>query len=56
MLEKQCTANTLHKRGFVSSGCAPCTRAISEDEDIRGRRDGEGGSRVTRVRIPHQRK
>jgi len=30
--------NTLHKQGFVSIGCAPCTRAISEGEDIRAGR------------------
>ena len=30
--------NALHKQGFVSIGCAPCTRAISEDEDIRAGR------------------
>jgi phosphoadenosine phosphosulfate reductase len=29
--------NTLHKQGFVVL-CAPCTRAISEDEDIRAGR------------------
>jgi phosphoadenosine phosphosulfate reductase len=30
--------NTLHKQGFVSIGCAPCTRAIAEGEDIRAGR------------------
>jgi phosphoadenosine phosphosulfate reductase len=30
--------NALHKEGFVSIGCAPCTRAISADEDIRAGR------------------
>jgi phosphoadenosine phosphosulfate reductase len=30
--------NTLHKQGFVSIGCAPCTRAIVEGEDIRAGR------------------
>ncbi len=30
--------NTLHKKGFVSIGCAPCTRAIEPDEDIRAGR------------------
>jgi phosphoadenosine phosphosulfate reductase len=30
--------NALHKQGFVSIGCAPCTRAISEEEDIRAGR------------------
>lgn len=30
--------NSLHRKGFVSIGCAPCTRAISEGEDIRAGR------------------
>ncbi len=30
--------NGLHKQGFVSIGCAPCTRAIAEGEDIRAGR------------------
>lgn len=30
--------NRLHDRGFVSIGCAPCTRAIQPDEDIRAGR------------------
>ena len=30
--------NALHKKGFVSIGCAPCTRAINPDEDIRAGR------------------
>lgn len=30
--------NPLHKKGFVSIGCAPCTRAIKPDEDIRAGR------------------
>ena len=30
--------NALHKQGFISIGCAPCTRAISEGEDIRAGR------------------
>jgi phosphoadenosine phosphosulfate reductase len=30
--------NALHKQGFVSIGCAPCTRAIEEGEDIRAGR------------------
>ena len=30
--------NTLHKQGFVSIGCAPCTRAILPGEDIRAGR------------------
>jgi phosphoadenosine phosphosulfate reductase len=30
--------NTLHDKGFVSIGCAPCTRAIQPDEDFRAGR------------------
>lgn len=30
--------NPLHDRGFVSIGCAPCTRAIKENEDFRAGR------------------
>ncbi|QIY91670.1 phosphoadenylyl-sulfate reductase [Chryseobacterium gallinarum] len=30
--------NYLHKKGFVSIGCAPCTRAIKEGEDFRAGR------------------
>ena len=30
--------NALHKKGFVSIGCAPCTRAIFPGEDIRAGR------------------
>lgn len=30
--------NALHKQGFVSIGCAPCTRAITANEDIRAGR------------------
>ena len=30
--------NNLHKKGFVSIGCAPCTRAILPGEDIRAGR------------------
>ncbi len=30
--------NPLHDRGFVSIGCAPCTRAILEGEDFRAGR------------------
>lgn len=30
--------NPLHDKGFVSIGCAPCTRAIREDEDFRAGR------------------
>ncbi len=38
-LEKQnVPQNSLHKKGFVSIGCAPCTRAILPGEDIRAGR------------------
>lgn len=30
--------NVLHDRGFVSIGCAPCTRAVKEGEDFRAGR------------------
>jgi phosphoadenosine phosphosulfate reductase len=30
--------NTLHDKGFVSIGCAPCTRAIVDGEDMRAGR------------------
>ncbi len=30
--------NVLHAKGFVSIGCAPCTRAIKEGEDVRAGR------------------
>jgi phosphoadenosine phosphosulfate reductase len=30
--------NALHDKGFVSIGCAPCTRAILEGEDFRAGR------------------
>lgn len=30
--------NTLHDKGFVSIGCAPCTRAIRKGEDFRAGR------------------
>lgn len=30
--------NVLHDKGFVSIGCAPCTRAIQEGEDFRAGR------------------
>ena len=36
--EKAVPYNTLHDKGFISIGCAPCTRAIQEGEDIRAGR------------------
>lgn len=30
--------NTLHDKGFISIGCAPCTRAVREGEDFRAGR------------------
>jgi phosphoadenosine phosphosulfate reductase len=30
--------NSLHHKGFVSIGCAPCTRAINSGEDFRSGR------------------
>ncbi len=36
--EKAVPYNTLHDKGFISIGCAPCTRAIQVGEDIRAGR------------------
>ena len=36
--EKNIPINSLYKKGFLSIGCAPCTRAISKDEDFRAGR------------------
>lgn len=36
--ENNVPQNALHKQGFVSIGCLPCTRAIAEGEDIRAGR------------------
>ena len=36
--QHQIPVNTLHKKGFPSIGCAPCTRAILPGEDIRAGR------------------
>ncbi|MDR1876169.1 MAG: phosphoadenylyl-sulfate reductase [Flavobacteriaceae bacterium] len=36
--QHQVPYNVLHKKGFPSIGCQPCTRAIAEDEDIRAGR------------------
>ncbi len=36
--ENQVPYNVLHDRGFVSIGCAPCTRAIQPGEDFRAGR------------------
>jgi 3'-phosphoadenosine 5'-phosphosulfate sulfotransferase (PAPS reductase)/FAD synthetase len=36
--KKQCAAKYFTQAGICSIGCAPCTRAISEDEDIRAGR------------------
>lgn len=36
--ENKVPVNTLHKKGFPSIGCAPCTRAIAEGEDPRAGR------------------
>lgn len=38
IVEKHVPYNPLHDRGFVSIGCAPCTRAIREGEDFRAGR------------------
>ena len=36
--QKNIPYNPLHKKGFASIGCQPCTRAIEPDEDIRAGR------------------
>ncbi len=36
--ENNVPVNALHKKGFTSIGCAPCTRAILEGEDSRAGR------------------
>lgn len=38
LVENKIPQNALHKQGFVSIGCAPCTRAIAEGEDLRAGR------------------
>ena len=36
--ENNVPTNILHKKGFPSIGCAPCTRAVEEGEDQRAGR------------------
>ena len=36
--ENKIDVNSLHAKGFVSIGCAPCTRAIKPGEDVRAGR------------------
>lgn len=36
--EHKVDVNPLHARGFISIGCAPCTRAVKPGEDIRAGR------------------
>lgn len=36
--EHKIPVNALHKKGFASIGCQPCTRAIAEGEDVRAGR------------------
>jgi phosphoadenosine phosphosulfate reductase len=36
--EKKIPVNTLHRKGYPSIGCAPCTRAIAPGEDVRAGR------------------
>ena len=38
LLDYKIPQNPLHKKGFISIGCAPCTRAISEGEHPRAGR------------------
>lgn len=37
-VENNIPYNPLHDKGFVSIGCAPCTRAVKPDEDFRAGR------------------
>jgi phosphoadenosine phosphosulfate reductase len=36
--EHKVPVNALHKKGFASIGCQPCTRAIAAGEDVRAGR------------------
>lgn len=36
--EKQIPYNSLHDKGYRSIGCAPCTRAIAKEDDVRAGR------------------
>ncbi|MCP5503201.1 MAG: phosphoadenylyl-sulfate reductase [Leptospiraceae bacterium] len=36
--ENKVPVNSLHQKGYPSIGCAPCTRAVKEGEDIRSGR------------------
>lgn len=38
LTENKIPVNTLHRKGFASIGCAPCTRAIAEGENERAGR------------------
>jgi len=38
LVEHKIPQNPLHKKGFISIGCAPCTRAIAPDEHPRAGR------------------
>lgn len=38
VIQKGIPYNTLHDKGFISIGCAPCTRAVKEGEDFRAGR------------------
>lgn len=38
VVQHQIPVNTLHRKGYPSIGCAPCTRAILEGEDFRAGR------------------
>ncbi len=38
LIDNAVPQNSLHKKGFISIGCAPCTRALEAGEDIRAGR------------------
>ena len=43
ILKNNIPYNPLHDKGYVSIGCAPCTRAISMGEDVRSAVVGKNG-------------
>jgi phosphoadenosine phosphosulfate reductase len=53
--EHNIPVNPLHKKGFASIGCAPCTRALQAGEDARaGRWWWENSTKECGLHIPQQ--
>lgn len=49
--------SSLYKKGYLSIGCAPCTRALAEGEDFRsGRWWWEGGKKECGLHVHSQKK